>query len=303
HYANGNGVQDGYESASVDVRYNLMSCAGDITIAVERVKASVRVSPAYWYQGTRVPASEQSPTSPLVRFYGDLFYGSKVIGQFRMQAGDALGFDCFSGDTQTITKLSNHVGPKATKAERDRFIESLTIRVNRIDQPLENGAIGRAVEAERRKAKAAAEAAEREKKKAAEAAERKKKEEAAAAEREQRRQEQARKEEARKEQEAQRRQQTPPATNSQAPGRYANGDYWGTSPDPAGMAVDYGRSKDGRFYRKDGNGQYHEVSAQEYNLGHARVQEERKSAAEAERNRQAHEQAREMRQQQRRREI
>src|SRR5690606_12051675 len=194
--------------------------------------------------GSRVAASAQPPKSPLVRFYGDLIYGSKVIGQFRMQAGDAIGFDCFTGDTQTITKLSNHVGPKATKEERDRFIRSLTIRVDRTDKPLENSAVGQAVEAERRKAKAEAEAAEREKKKAAEAAERKKKEEAAA---EQRRQEQARKEEARKQQEAQRRQQTPPATSSQAPGRYANGDYWGTGPDPAGMAVDYGRSKDGRF--------------------------------------------------------
>lgn len=212
---------DGYENASIEVAYQLMPCAGDVVISVQRVRGSVKPSQRYWFEGEQVAASAQAPDRPLVRFAGTVFHGGSPIGRFSIEAGDALGFGCYTGDTQSVARIADFIGPQATDEARRAFINALSINVEHTTAPLRNGLVENEIKAERRRLAAEEARRQQEAKRAAEAE-----------------QQAARQAEAETEARANARQQNAGGGAE----RYADGDFWGTGTGQAGGQASTGSS-------------------------------------------------------------
>src|SRR5262245_50267997 len=71
-YAPGGPGNDGYSSASVTVKYSLMSCDGELWISMGAEPSTLSRSSTYWYQGKQypVPAIQVDYSSLHVMFVG-----------------------------------------------------------------------------------------------------------------------------------------------------------------------------------------------------------------------------------------
>jgi hypothetical protein len=86
-----------------------------------------------------------------VTFRGAVLNGGTIVGRFAIQAGDALGNGCFSGDTAVVGKLSDHLG---RNGDVKAFLAGLTLQVDTAPTPLINDAIDNRERAARRAAPA-----------------------------------------------------------------------------------------------------------------------------------------------------
>lgn len=269
YLSSGPGQPDGYENASVDVKLALLNCAGELHIAVERVRGSVKASDRYWFEGKQVPASAPPPNAPSVEFTGTVFHQARELGRFGFvgawAASDSAGLNCFGGNTRPVGKFKDW-GDQAAPEKREQFIRDLTIRYNASPKQLTNPAIHEAIRSARAKAKQEAEAAERERRA------------------KERQAEEQRKAQEHKEAEAQERSKREAATGAgnQA---YASGDFWGAgtaAQSPSGTAGKAVRSADGRYYSQGSDGQHREISAGEYQAMRNREAQERQKLADEE---------------------
>jgi hypothetical protein len=272
YLSSGPGQPDGYENALVDVKFAMLNCAGELHIAVERVRGSVKGSDRYWFEGEQVPASAPPPNAPSVEFTGVVFHQGGELGRFAFvgawAAADSAGLNCFGGNTRPVGKFKDW-GDAAAPEKREQFIRDLTIHYNTSPKQLTNPAIHDAIRNARAKAKREAEAAERERQAQA------------------RRAEEQRKAQERKEAVArEKREREASGAGNQG---YASGDFWGggtAAQSPSGAVGKAVRSADGRYYSQGSDGQHQEISAGEYQaMRNKEVQERQKLADEETRRR------------------
>jgi hypothetical protein len=272
YYASaGPGTADGYENASVEIKYALATCSGEVHIFAGRIRGSVKASQRYWFEGAQVAATKPAPEAPSVEFTGTVLHGGTEIGRFAYlgdnhAAHDFPGDSCLS-DSKRIGKLSDHLGQNPTDVQKDAFLRALVVRVdNPTRQLLRNYPLQDDIRAERLKAKRAAEAAEREKQEKA----RSEVQERKAAETKNLREQ---------EETARKRGQT---IDNSPTDRYAQGDFWGSGTAPSGTAgTSYVRSTDGGYFKLGKNGQNHEIDAKEYEAGRAQERQQREQQAPA----------------------
>ena len=150
------GNNGGYEAASIGVSYQFLSCAGDIVMAYAIDPKSVQVGPNYSRRdfktvstaGAAVPEPSAITLRGTIRFdlskdpnnaAGRRFNSQKFYDEF---AGDALGFGCFTGQTRSIGKIADLVGPKPAKGEVLAFLAGLRFSNLTADNgPLQNAAL------------------------------------------------------------------------------------------------------------------------------------------------------------------
>lgn len=264
--SSGPGKPDGYENASIEIKYGIYDRHGGVEVKVNQVKGSIKASNRYWFEGEQVPATVPPPESYNVEFTGAVMYGGRPVAKLAFLGNRFVGD---SGDFDNIGTLKELLGNSYTEADKESFFKFAEIWVYNSPTYLTNPAIGNVVRTARAKAKKEAEEAEREKQKKA------------------REEEQARKEKERKETEEKEKQAG--ADEKKSKQKYADGDFWGTgsksAPVGAGAAAAatgagrYVRTTDGGYWWQGADGKNRQVTADEYNAAQGRESDTRRQAA------------------------
>jgi hypothetical protein len=139
-FAKGNANEPGYDFASVDVRYRFIACMGEVHVAYALDPKSVRTSDMYHSRNGLVPVGEAKPPEPttieMVAYvypnpgsrqlgpvvYKDLY--GKVADKF---TAPALGYGCFTGQTQKIGKVAEIVQGKPEPAKLDAILNDALV--------------------------------------------------------------------------------------------------------------------------------------------------------------------------------
>ncbi len=158
----GGNKRGGYTDASIGVDYQFIVCADEIVMAYAIDPKSVEVGPNYARSdfetvstaGVNIPQPSAITLRGTISFdlasdpsneAGRRFRSQKFYDEF---AGDALGFGCFTGQTRSIGKVADLIGPKPAKGEVEAFLEGLEF-INLVagDGPLANAALDSSVSA------------------------------------------------------------------------------------------------------------------------------------------------------------
>lgn len=132
-FARGGPNRNGFSSASVAVHYTFNVCGGYLVIATRVDPATSAISNRYWYNGTEhdvntEPADYRVSSVP---FAGRVVRGGQIIGTFRNHlAGNALSFDCFSGDYVRVGTLRSFFPNRVTTEELVAFVKTLTLEMD-----------------------------------------------------------------------------------------------------------------------------------------------------------------------------
>ena len=150
----------GYQSADISLAYQFLSCSDEIVMAYAIDPKSVEVGPMYWpaksgrsvpTDGAKVPEPSAVILSGFVKVRTDRLHlnpgstpwSKKVYDEF---AGPSLGFGCLTGQTQSLGKTADLVGPKAKPEQIKEFLDALVLTDARVgDGPLQNAALDSSV--------------------------------------------------------------------------------------------------------------------------------------------------------------
>ncbi|MBO9511679.1 cell envelope integrity protein TolA [Erythrobacter sp. A6_0] len=154
------GSKGGYTQASIGVDYRFIACSGEIVMAYAIDPKSVKVGPSYTKSdfatvstaGKPVPSPSAITLRGTIRFdlasdpsnvVGRRFASQKFYDEF---AGDSLGDGCFTGQTRSIGRIADLVGPRPAKGEVEAFLAGLEfINLTAGDGPLMNAALDSSV--------------------------------------------------------------------------------------------------------------------------------------------------------------
>ncbi|HEY8616820.1 hypothetical protein [Phenylobacterium sp.] len=155
------GSGDGYVSGSVGVTYSFIACMGEAHIAYSLNEGSATAASSYRLGGKTYPATGAPPQPSSIRFAGTVYRGPGAVGSFADGlAGKALGMGCFSGQTQKFGMIADLVGPKATAAQVEAYLNSLRVVVQPANV-LRSAAVESAIRGDLRRQEAAAAEARR----------------------------------------------------------------------------------------------------------------------------------------------
>ena len=110
NFAPGNTGAEGYAHASVQVRYALLYCGGDIRLSIALVRDSGTASGNK--TGSTVHRWQQPfphPKSPTPQFKGLRLDAGSLVGPFSMEPDDAREFACMTGDPATAGRAPEDV--------------------------------------------------------------------------------------------------------------------------------------------------------------------------------------------------
>lgn len=132
----GPGAPRGYRSASINLRYRFLVCAGEVQIAYGLDRKSLSHSKDYAIYLKNGQAQIIEPkTEPLapttVPIELSITVGPAATSIATIKdgiAGESLGSGCFTGQTKTIGTLAKLIGPKATPAQAKAYIDKLRAR-------------------------------------------------------------------------------------------------------------------------------------------------------------------------------
>lgn len=121
--------ENGYLRATFKVEYQLIACFGELHIAYSLVDRSVALAAGGYRIGNEVYTKVADPDPALnsVDLEGAVLEPTKhLVGRFRdRNAGKALGFGCFPGQTQKIAILNDILGADAKPERIAAYLEGL----------------------------------------------------------------------------------------------------------------------------------------------------------------------------------
>lgn len=136
YYQSGDSGQDGFSSASVTYNWRVIACAGEIHVAYGLVRGSLQHDSRYWFGGephqvqARVPdvgsasievTAYRGPGDPFQRFRDGV-------------AGEALGYGCFSGQSQRVAMVRDFL-TNPTPQQVEALLASINVSI-RVTGPL-----------------------------------------------------------------------------------------------------------------------------------------------------------------------
>jgi hypothetical protein len=142
-FAPGNGSRNGYTSASIDFKYMMINCAGDLTISYRMNSPSINTGArGYYYRGKwyQVPSEYEPPKAPSsMKFSGRITrgVGGSYVGSFNDQNAIDMWGGCL-GQGQAFAKISDVLGTGSTEAQRKALEEQLIIHTTNEADPLRN---------------------------------------------------------------------------------------------------------------------------------------------------------------------
>lgn len=160
-YPSGTAKNPGYDSAAVDVKYRLLACAGEVHVAYGLDPSSIRASDRYHTRNGLVPVGDTPATEPIsIEMAAVVVFNpfSKNIAPVRFKeqygrvadklAAPALGYGCFTGQTQKIGLVADFVPGKHTPEQLDAILnDSFVLRHQfigsfaQLPKPLRNAAL------------------------------------------------------------------------------------------------------------------------------------------------------------------
>jgi hypothetical protein len=123
--------RNGYDSASIRLAYRFVNCGGEIHMAYGLDKKSLRLSATYGVGGKRVSAEGvRPPDINVLHIRGPVKRRMNPVPVHHFEdedAGEALGFGCFTGQTQKVGTVAALVGPKAKPEEIQALLDELAL--------------------------------------------------------------------------------------------------------------------------------------------------------------------------------
>lgn len=151
-YAQPQGADSGYLSASVAVRVRLINCMGEIHLAYS-VEPGIAVSSSYRFDGATVPATAAAASPTVIHFNGKVMDGPQLVGRFSdIYAAKALGMGCFTGQSQKLALLKDMLGPNPKPDQVQAYFNRLSVQPNPLPNAWRNGALEGELRAKARKA-------------------------------------------------------------------------------------------------------------------------------------------------------
>lgn len=137
-YGGGGGGHPGYRSATIDLNYRFIACMGEVHVAYSLDRDSLNADGSYvLMDGATIPAGDAGPKPPSsVGFTAAVgtVLGSEHVGKITrlgrialigdVSAGPALGYGCFSGQTQKIGRVSELVRGKHDSKDLDAILNN-----------------------------------------------------------------------------------------------------------------------------------------------------------------------------------
>jgi hypothetical protein len=120
---------NGFAAAQIKVNYRFLICSDGVVIAYYFEPDSVVASQNYWASGNIIQSGVSKPRPTAVEFGGTVNLGAAIVGQFddKSAGGTASRLDC-SSRTQKVGNVSDYLGPKATAAQTQAFLDGLSLR-------------------------------------------------------------------------------------------------------------------------------------------------------------------------------
>jgi len=130
-FAPGNATTEGYDGARVTIEYRMAVCGGDLVLAHRLDGASIEVSDGYWRGGRRFQLPKGVvPTRPTsVSFAGVVLRNGVPLAPFATTSGNALSFDCFSGDYVSLGAVRRLFPAPLSASERANLRASFSLQV------------------------------------------------------------------------------------------------------------------------------------------------------------------------------
>ena len=160
NYAKGTPTDPGYDWATIGVNYRFIACAGEVHVAYSLDPKSVRASDQYHSRNGLSPVGDVPTTEPIsIEMVAVVLPNplSKQLGPVRLKdrygrvadklAAPALGYGCFTGQTQKIGLVSDFIIGKAKPGELDALLNDALvlshqfIGMRTLAQPLRNSAL------------------------------------------------------------------------------------------------------------------------------------------------------------------
>lgn len=187
NYAKGTPSDPGYDWATIGVNYRFIACAGEVHVAYSLDPKSVRASDHYHSRNGLSPVGNVPTTEPIsIEMVAVVLPNplSKQLGPVRLKdrygrvadklAAPALGYGCFTGQTQKIGNVADFIIGKVEPQELDAVLNDALvlshqfIGMRSLARPLRNAALdnvktARQVDDEQRAAAEKAELEERRK--------------------------------------------------------------------------------------------------------------------------------------------
>lgn len=147
-YEPGQSLDPGYAHATIALNYRFIACMGEVHVAYSLDRDSLETDESYVLKdGARVPASEPAEAPSAIGFTAKV-EGVRRSEYFRdvilprgttvrdRNAGPALGFGCFSGQTQKIGNVSEVIAGKHDSKELDAILnDALHLFEGRLLEP------------------------------------------------------------------------------------------------------------------------------------------------------------------------
>ena len=129
NFSPGNYADDGYASASVELRMQVIVCYGEIHAFYALLPGTVQVSAQYFYHGKlrQVPAGTSSPRISSVDISGNVKReGDQFVGSFSANyVGKSEGAGCL-GQTSEVAKLADVMPEPRTAQTVQAFVNTLS---------------------------------------------------------------------------------------------------------------------------------------------------------------------------------
>jgi len=170
--SSGPGKPDGYLNAQVNLKYAILDCPGQISVAFQVIPGSVQAYQTYWHDGGDFPSSlAPVPATPHVQFAARVLYRSKTIAQMKFFGAAAITpnspLGCAGGIN--IGRFPNFLPAGYGNKEKEEMFKNIEVWIDTSPLTLQNPAIHDTVKRQRNDKKAAeAKAAEQQAKKEAE---------------------------------------------------------------------------------------------------------------------------------------
>lgn len=165
-YQTGTPQTPGYGFASIQVKYRFIACDGEVHAAYSLDPDSVQTGDTYMSAEGAVPVGDVAAPKPASIGFSatakpDLTSSSLMNLNIRQQygsfsdgyAGPALGYGCFTGQTQSVGKVADIVQGKHEPAELNAILQDSLVLVhaisgmNALDHPLRNSRLDGAARA------------------------------------------------------------------------------------------------------------------------------------------------------------
>jgi hypothetical protein len=142
-FASAGETQDGYDRASVGIRYAAAVCFDEVGVAFEVTGGSLETGPSYWYKGVRydIPDGIRTTSTSGLRLDATVYNGVSRAGRIAENAPQTdAGLGCY-GQFRRYGMVEQIFAGKPTRNAALDYLRGITITTDRTPRPLRDMAI------------------------------------------------------------------------------------------------------------------------------------------------------------------